>query len=232
LNPDPEKLDKMSEVGAGIWSYAGPSARKTKEGKWVAGSPCCHVEWAAYITAMGRIRWHQQAVSGPDDMVMGDTDSVLCTTKRTKEIGNGLGEWQFEGEFASRWVETDRGREWRIGFEAIAPKFYRFLPKEPGSDVQFSGTVPHAAGPFDGYVIKSKGVSRNQRRPFEELFRTGVGSFHSSAPRGFREGARAGRIFGPKEQIRTVTRGYGDRIFDPKTGLTNPPRAEDLEILT
>jgi hypothetical protein len=218
LNPPPEKLAGMEEVGADIWSYDGPSVRRLKDGRWVAGSECCHVEWAAYITAMGRVRWHKQATAVDGDMVMGDTDSVFTLKERTDEIGDGLGEWQDKG----RWSD----------FSAIAPKFYRYLPAgKPGGDVQLRSDLRHGTPSIDDFVIKSKGVSRNQKRPFEELFRTGVGSFHAVRPSGFREGARSGRIFGSKEQIRRITRGYGDRIFDPKTGLTNPPRAEDLEIL-
>jgi hypothetical protein len=233
LNPDPEKLDKLTEVGAGIWSYDGPKVRKTKDGRWVAGSPCCHVEWAGYITAIGRIRWHRQATAGPEDMVMGDTDSVLCTTKRTKEVGNGLGEWQDKGGFASRWVYNEfSGREeWRIGFEAIAPKFYRYFPSGAKGLPPVPEAVHRRENEFNAAVIKSKGVPRNQRRPYEELFRTGVATFYSTRPSGFREGARSGRIFRSKEQFRRITRGYGDRIFDYQTGVTNPPRAQDLELI-
>jgi hypothetical protein len=217
LNPDPEKLENMEEVGAGIWSYDGPTARKTKRGDWVAGSPCCHVEWAAYITATGRIRWHRQASAGGEDMVMGDTDSVFCTTKRTEEVGDEIGQWQFKG----KWER----------FSAIAPKFYRYFPARTKGISSLPQALPGGPGKSHDAVIKSKGVARDQRRSFEELFRTGVATFHSTRPSGFREAARAGRIFSSKEQFRRITRGYGDRTFDRQTGMTNPPRAEDLDIL-
>lgn len=203
LNPkQPQK--NWENVGCGIWSFDGPMVRKhTDSGAWVAGEPCSHVEWAAYVTAFGRIRWLQQAMAGVEagrDMVMGDTDSVFCTNERTEELGNGLGEWQSEGGFRD--------------FKAIAPKFYRFLPDEEARQPQFT--------------VKSKGVGRQDAGSFDELFSRGAQIFRTRGMAGFRWGSRHGNLFQRNSGSKTISQGYGDRIFNASEGLTNPPRMKDL----
>jgi hypothetical protein len=203
LNPTLPQMN-WENVGSGIWSYDGPMVRKHKEsGLWVAGEPCCHVEWAAYITAFARIRWLKQASAGGGrDMVMGDTDSVFCVGERTEELGNELGEWQCEGGFRD--------------FKAIAPKFYRFIP----DGTQGNG-VP---------VVKSKGVGKREAGSFGELFDRGTQTFRTRGMAGFKWASRHGNLFQRNEGSKTISQGYGDRVFDAREGVTNPPRMKNLKL--
>ena len=220
LNPKSPQLN-WEQLGSGIWSFDGPTVRRQKStGNWVAGEPCCHVEWAAYITAFGRIRWLEQARAGEllgADMVMGDTDSVYCTGIREKELGDELGQWQYEGGFESGWQWNDylKREEWQIGFDAIAPKFYRFLPSTKDG---------HAVA-----VVKSKGVGKREAGGFSELFSRGTQTFRARGMAGFRWASRKGNLFQRNDTERTISKGYGDRIFDARSGVTNPPRMVDLK---
>jgi hypothetical protein len=199
LNPKtPQK--NWEDVGSGVWSYDGPMVQK-RNGKWVAGNACCHVEWAAYITAFGRIRWLHQAMAGNNDMVMGDTDSVFCTGVRTEELGDELGQWQYEGGFRD--------------FKAIAPKFYRFIPDAQEGIPQFT--------------VKSKGVGKREAGSFDQLFSRGAQTFRTRGMAGFKWASRHGSLFQRNEGSKTISQGYGDRVFSETEGVTNPPRMKDLK---
>jgi hypothetical protein len=201
LNPQLPRMN-WEEIGSGVWSYDGPTVQ-VRNGKWVAGNPCCHVEWSSYITAFGRIRWLQQAIAGETvgrDMVMGDTDSVFVTGIRTQELGNELGQWQHEGTFSR--------------FQAIAPKFYRFV-----SQSQDMG---------DKVIVKSKGVGKRATEEFGELFGSGKQNFRTRGMAGFRWASRHGNLFQRSEESKTIVQGFGDRIFDARAGITNPPRMRDI----
>lgn len=201
LNPKTPQMN-WEDVGCGIWSFDGPMVRRHRDtGAWVAGEPCSHVEWASYITAFGRIRWLNQAMDGHNDMVMGDTDSVFCTGTRSKELGEELGQWQSEGRFRD--------------FKAIAPKFYRFLPDEETGNLEFT--------------VKSKGVGRQEAGSLDELFSMGAQTIRTRGMAGFRWGSRHGNLFQRNNGSKKISVGYGDRVFDAREGVTNPPRMRDLK---
>jgi hypothetical protein len=91
-----------------------------REGKvWAAPffriSDCAHLHWNAYLTAWTRLELLAQAEAdgqGGRTCIYFDTDCVKATSERVKGIGEGLGEWGFEGSF----------RDWL----ALAPKVYRY----------------------------------------------------------------------------------------------------------
>lgn len=209
LNPNKitPNMARLTPTGSRleIYEVEGCAVRKNRGGKWVAGNPCCHVEWAAYLTAEGRTRWHHQATAGGfRDLIMGDTDSVFAVSKRTENIGDDLGQWQDKGEFRD--------------FKAEAPKFYSYRP---------------VGNPE--MVYRSKGIRCNRREEFERLFSEGSHEFHWKSSRGFRDAlrlvARTGEwenLFSEKQFDRKIKRGYGDRVFVPEEGITRPPRIEEL----
>jgi len=83
---------------------------------------CGHVQWAAYLTAETRIKWHKAAMlAGADSVIYGDTDSIYCTNRKLDAIaGCELGEWSYDGPLA-RW-------------ECLAPKTYSFEIDPPSDD--------------------------------------------------------------------------------------------------
>jgi len=82
---------------------------------------CGYVHWAAYLTAATRIKLGRQlrADDGGESAIYCDTDSVYSTTERHDNIGKNLGQFDLEGNFC----EATGGIP---GFQAIAPKVYRF----------------------------------------------------------------------------------------------------------
>jgi DNA polymerase type B, organellar and viral len=204
---NPKTLPKSAKmISPGIYSYPGPLQRK-RNGKWVAGNPCCHVPWAAYLTAWGRIRWHEQASwNGGSDLCMGDTDSVFVTGERTERVGDSLGEWQDKGG----WSDLD----------AMAPKFYRYRPDRPKAEERL----------VDGFRIKSKGVRSDDPDDWRALWAEGTHQFEWSSPQGFRSAARAGPLFSTQTLTRTIGRSYGDRILDTGGFTTRPPTAKEIGL--
>lgn len=88
-----------------------------------------HVHYAAYLTAHARVQLHRQLTDyGNDDgwsAVYCDTDSCYSVTPRTHNVGEGLGEWDYEGEFAPG--VDEEGNRHDYGFAALAPKTYAYL---------------------------------------------------------------------------------------------------------
>lgn len=72
-----------------------------------------HVQWAGVLTARARIELNRQIEHAGSDWCYSDTDSVIATRPLTRNVGDSLGQWKFEGE------ATD--------FEAIAPKVYTYV---------------------------------------------------------------------------------------------------------
>jgi hypothetical protein len=71
-----------------------------------------HVQWAGVLTSRARIELNRQISHAGDDWCYSDTDSVIATRELTRNIGDDLGQWKFEGH--------------ATGFEAIAPKVYTY----------------------------------------------------------------------------------------------------------
>jgi hypothetical protein len=88
-----------------------------------------HVHFAAYLTAHARIQLHKQLTNYGEDegasAVYCDTDSCYSLTERTERVGDGLGEWGYEGEF------TD--------FVALAPKTYSYVDEEGAREARSKG---------------------------------------------------------------------------------------------
>jgi len=76
-------------------------------------SDCAHVQWAAYLTATQRIKWHRAALR-THGVIYGDTDSIYSVDRLPSDCyGEALGTFGYEGSLA-QWV-------------CIAPKTYAYL---------------------------------------------------------------------------------------------------------
>lgn len=95
-----------------------------------------HVHWAATLTGDARTELHRQILHAGDDWVYSDTDSCPSLRKLTRNTGDGLGEWDFEGE----------GRDW----VCLAPKVYSFI-----------GTSKKSPEPK--LVAKAKGIPKAEK---------------------------------------------------------------------
>lgn len=87
---------------------------------------CSHVQWAAYLTASNRIKWHQGAMlTGATDVYYGDTDSIKCANRNLDAAGGiELGQWLYEGSISPWYDMLDYQWVKHPGWECIAPKTY------------------------------------------------------------------------------------------------------------
>lgn len=85
---------------------------------------CAHAEWSAYLTSAARVELHRGLTERAYDAVYCDTDGIFSEGPRTRNIGDGLGEWQSKGEY--------------LGFQALAPKVYRYYDTD-GEHVRAKG---------------------------------------------------------------------------------------------
>ncbi len=162
-------------------------------------SDCAHVQWAAYLTATTRIKWHRAAMAvGAENVIYGDTDSLFTLIPFPPElIGDTLGSWAYEGELF----------RWRC----IAPKSYYYATdtKEIAKGKGLPGVDPPSWLRFaDGDTIQ---VNR------------GVAGLKSAA-RG-----NSGKLFTRKQFTRShhaPTTYIGDRRIGDD-GLTGPISVRD-----
>jgi hypothetical protein len=78
-------------------------------------SDCSHIQWAAYLTAATRIKWHRAAMTQDKGrgVIYGDTDSIYSVDRLPPDLyGDGLGTFGYEGAL----------NEWLC----LAPKTYRY----------------------------------------------------------------------------------------------------------
>ena len=171
--------------------------------------PNGHSHWAAYLTAHTRIEWHRMAVSKNNgaDLLYGDTDSIYAMQDRDRNIGEGLGQWGFEGRIAD--------------FLAIAPKMYEYT-YPPENDEH---------GPWRKHA-RAKGLSGISWRDLEQ-FRRGEAIVVDRGVKGLRSAAKSGNLFQRKLISRSNKQDglqFGDRILHAD-GRTYPVHARQLEWL-
>ena len=72
-----------------------------------------HIQYAGTLTGDARVELHSEICHAGESWCYSDTDSVLATKELTRNVGQGLGLWKFEGK------ATD--------FECLAPKVYSLI---------------------------------------------------------------------------------------------------------
>ncbi len=188
----------------GVWESIDRDGFIWTTKKWRIAD-CVHIHWAAFLTAYQRVYLHRQLI---DDGINGlsavycDTDSVYSERERTKDIGQNLGQWKFEGRYKA--------------FRAIAPKTYTYLDYETGEVEAKAKGIPDAVANWINMQDPNKGA----------VIDRGVKSF-KSAIQDKRDG-----IFLRQSIVRKVlTKGqwYGDRRLNPETGLTEPVTVGELK---
>lgn len=111
---------------------------------------CGHVQWAAVLTAATRRTLHKMLMSAGEGAAYADTDSCYRVTPTTRDVGNALGQWNYEGV----------GLDWY----ARGPKAYRYAEAETGEyKVKAKGVTGLNAIEFDRWsqgesVLSDRGV--------------------------------------------------------------------------
>jgi hypothetical protein len=210
IDPCFNKNCKLKECrktsGHGLNCCGNPATSRVWYSEFERIQHCAHVEWAAYLTAHARITLHKGLTEGnQDDAIYCDTDSVFAKCERRNNVGNGLGQWHFEGRFDN--------------FVALAPKVYFYhLCTKQSPTLKAKGiplpdfTKRNAPLPKDFWQSLTKGKPINYwsvagiRNPVDGLF------------------------FVRRHVSRHVNRNFGGRV--PHVGeRTRPPHAKEIESL-
>ncbi len=77
-----EQLDLFGHIWAIPYARLGPSS---------------YPQWSAYLRAMTRVQWLEQAERYGPDLCMGNTDSLWTIGRQAPEpLGDGLGQWEYQ----------------------------------------------------------------------------------------------------------------------------------------
>ena len=87
-----EQLDLFGEIWAIPYKRLGPSA---------------YPQWSAYLRAMTRIQWHEQAERFGEALAFGNTDSLWVTGRKVPQpTGSQLGQWERQHAFCDLEVRS------------------------------------------------------------------------------------------------------------------------------
>jgi hypothetical protein len=114
-----------------------------------------NVIWAAWVTALGRVRLHK-ALAAVDYPVYCDTDSIVFAGSSAIRYGAGLGDWESKGKYS-------RGEFWR-------PKAYAM------TGIDGHGDMVHVRGvslDFADKIIEDAYVEFSAPLRFREAIRRG-----------------------------------------------------------
>jgi hypothetical protein len=118
-------------------------------------SPNAHVQWSAYLTAAARLTLFRQLHHAGREAVYCDTDSCYAARPRHDflNVGSELGQWDIEGGYRD--------------FQAIAPKFYRYVDPATGVKCVRSKGLPSLD--FDQFEAFKNGETLTQDRGVMQL---------------------------------------------------------------
>ncbi len=87
---------------------------------YIWGIPFSHLgdsaypQWSAYLRAMTRIQWLEQAERYGEDLCFGNTDSLWTIGRKSPEpLGDGLGQWEYQHSFCELEVRSATTYAWR-----------------------------------------------------------------------------------------------------------------------
>lgn len=170
-------------------------------------APSAHIHWASYLTAHTRRAWLEGAERVGDKLVYGDTDSIWSLSsdgvrhRKPGRTGDALGQWELQ----HTWTE----------WQCVAPKSYRFRDPKRGAVVRTAGLAISDDEWALGRAVSDRGVLG-----FVEAARSCGADEHTGERGLFRRAHREYSL----SSTAARTGVYGDRLVDPRTGITYPPR--------
>jgi DNA polymerase type B, organellar and viral len=120
------------------YSLVGTSPWVWSRSDWRIPS-CAMVHWAGTLTARARVELHRQILHVGDAWVYSDTDSVFSTRQQTRNVGDDLGEFDYEWAAKSKKPKVPsepNGADWKC----LAPKVYTY------TDLSMDEAIAHAKG--------------------------------------------------------------------------------------
>lgn len=183
-----EQLDLFGEIWAIPYTRLGPSA---------------YPHWSAYLRAMTRIQWHEQAERFGNDLCFGNTDSLWVTGRKVpRPTGSQLGQWEMQ----HTWCDL----------EVRSPGAYAFRRAELASGQKSQLEIRGLPGLTEADWKRGSGVIDRGVQTFGRAVGTTKGLFHK----------RSRRWTLPNHE-RSI---YGDRKLQ-SGGITYPLAAQEIREL-
>lgn len=163
---------------------------------------CAHVQMAAVLTARARLELIEQIEHVGNAWVYSDTDSCFSKIEQTRNVGDELGQWAYEGE----------GHEWKCA----APKVYSYLDGKTGGDVLHAkGVRIEAREEWERYVSGQKVENNRGVKTLKIAAREGERLFvRKNLARALSAEARTGLWVGGRLRYGNVTRAPHVRDLD------------------
>ncbi len=207
-----EQLDVFGHIYAIPYQRLGPSS---------------YPQWSAYLRAMTRVQWLEQAERFGEDLVMGNTDSLWTLGRKAPEpLGDDLGQWEYQHAWSD--------------LEIRSPTTYAFRdPSEDGTelDERASKKAKRAIYKKTRGPLQVRGVpgltAADWKRGSGQIDRgiTTFGKGVQSISVGKNEGEMVGGLFKKRHRRWTLPSGerrwYGDRRLG-NNGVTYPADAAEL----
>lgn len=181
-------------------------------------SPSAYPQWSAYLRAMTRIQWLEQAERQGTDLVFGNTDSIWTLGRDVpRPAGDGLGQWEFQ----DAWSELD----------VRSPTVYagRRLPDRQVLAVDRS----HAAPSATLERVPGEFVVRGIPHATEEDWKRGQGVIDRGVVTFTRAAKSTRGLFAKRIRKWTLPEGDGERVLwgDRRLGdggITYPMHAREI----
>jgi len=108
---------------------------------------CAHVQWAATLTARARVELHEQQTHAGEAWVYSDTDSCFALHPLTRNVGDRIGQWAYEGmgvppaSLGDTWGDLPSPDD-QYGWLCEAPKVYAYNDPERGEKIAHAKGIP------------------------------------------------------------------------------------------
>ena len=184
--------------------------------------PSSYPQWSAYLRAMTRVQWLEQAERYGEDLCMGNTDSLWTIGRKSPHpLGDDLGQWEFQHLWEDLEVRSLTAYAYRDPAEATLERVERRDRKG-----KLAVTTERKPGPL--HIRGIPGITEEDWKRGAGALDRGITTFGASVA------SSSGNLFHRRQRLWTLPKGdrewYGDRKLG-SGGVTYPVDAQELREL-
>lgn len=120
-------------------------------------------QWSAYLRAMTRVQWLEQAERFGESLAFGNTDSLWHTSRGSPEpLGDGLGQWEYQHSFTDLEIRSPNTYAFRDDDGKLEIRGVPGITEEDWK--RGAGTIDRGVVTFGSAVKTAKGLFRKRHR--------------------------------------------------------------------